>query len=94
MPTDPELADELVAAVRQWVAKDVIPHASELEHADTYPEDLVEQRREPAAVLRHLEITRESVNSRCTHRRSVSGSWRTHAPERWSPSITSCTTEG
>src|SRR5437764_13811023 len=41
MPTDPALADELVAAVRAFVDKDVLPVASDLEHADTYPEDLV-----------------------------------------------------
>ena len=35
--TDPELADELVATIREWVRKDVIPKASEYEHADEYP---------------------------------------------------------
>jgi butyryl-CoA dehydrogenase len=43
--TDPELADELVGAVRTWVAKDVIPNASDLEHADEYPEAMVEQMK-------------------------------------------------
>ena len=46
MPTDPALADELVATVRGWVAKDVIPHASEFEHADEFPEAMVQQMRE------------------------------------------------
>ena len=46
MPTDPALADELVDTVRRWVAKDVIPHASEFEHADEFPEDMVQQMRE------------------------------------------------
>ena len=45
MPTDPELADELVATVREWVRKDVIPVASEYEHADRYPEPMVEQMK-------------------------------------------------
>ena len=45
MPTDPELADELVAAVRAFVVKDVLPVASELEHADEYPTALVGQMR-------------------------------------------------
>ncbi|MEY2452518.1 MAG: hypothetical protein QOD92_2092 [Acidimicrobiaceae bacterium] len=45
MPTDPELADELVATVREWVRKDVIPVASEYEHADKYPEPMVEQMK-------------------------------------------------
>src|SRR5207248_9825732 len=39
------LADELVAAVRTFVAKEVVPVASELEHADEYPTDLVEQMK-------------------------------------------------
>lgn len=43
--TDPALADELVATVRSWVAREVIPRASELEHADAYPEDMVEQMK-------------------------------------------------
>ena len=46
MPTDPALADELVATVRGWVAKDVIPYASEFEHADEFPEAMVQQMRE------------------------------------------------
>jgi butyryl-CoA dehydrogenase len=43
--TDPELADELVAMIRDWVAKEVIPKASEYEHADEYPEPWVEQMK-------------------------------------------------
>ncbi len=46
MPTDPALADELVGTVRGWVAKDVIPHASEFEHADEFPEAMVQQMRD------------------------------------------------
>jgi alkylation response protein AidB-like acyl-CoA dehydrogenase len=45
-PTDPELREEMVATVRQWVAREVIPVASELEQADAYPEHLVEQMKE------------------------------------------------
>jgi len=45
MPIDPELADELVATVRAFVVKDVLPVASDLEHADEYPTDLVAQMR-------------------------------------------------
>jgi butyryl-CoA dehydrogenase len=45
MPIDPELADELVATVRGFVVKDVLPVASDLEHADEYPTDLVAQMR-------------------------------------------------
>jgi len=38
---DPALADEMVDAVRTFVRRSVLPVASELEHADTYPADLV-----------------------------------------------------
>jgi len=40
---DDSTADELVEAVRGFVQRDVVPVASDLEHADTYPEQLVEQ---------------------------------------------------
>ena len=40
------VADELVAAVRTFVIKEVLPVASELEHADAYPDDLVAQMKE------------------------------------------------
>jgi butyryl-CoA dehydrogenase len=46
MATDPALADELVGAVRAFVAKSVIPVALELEHADEYPTDLVTHMEE------------------------------------------------
>jgi alkylation response protein AidB-like acyl-CoA dehydrogenase len=41
--TDPDIADELVATVRQWVDRDVVPVASHYEHRDEYPAPLVEQ---------------------------------------------------
>jgi butyryl-CoA dehydrogenase len=47
--TDLALADELVAAVRTFVVKEVLPVASDLEHADAYPDELV-------AGLRHLGL--------------------------------------
>jgi alkylation response protein AidB-like acyl-CoA dehydrogenase len=40
---DATTADELVDTVRAFVRRDVIPAASALEHADTYPDQLVEQ---------------------------------------------------
>lgn len=43
--TDPEVRAELVGAVRRFVAREVIPVASELEHADRYPEAIVEQMK-------------------------------------------------
>jgi alkylation response protein AidB-like acyl-CoA dehydrogenase len=46
MATDPEIRDEMIATVRRFVARDVIPVASELEHADEYPEAIVEQMKE------------------------------------------------
>jgi alkylation response protein AidB-like acyl-CoA dehydrogenase len=43
--TDPALADELVGTIRTWVRKEVLPVASELEHADEFPTALVEQMK-------------------------------------------------
>ena len=36
---------EIVATVREFVEKDVVPVASELEHADEYPTELVAQMK-------------------------------------------------
>ena len=41
-----EFQTEIVATVRQFVDKEIIPNAQELEHADTYPQDIVDQMRE------------------------------------------------
>jgi len=46
VPTDPALADQLVDLIRTFVAKEVLPVASDLEHSDTYPEHLVEAMKE------------------------------------------------
>src|SRR5437667_9291836 len=43
--TDPEVRRELVDTVRRFIAREVIPVAAELEHADTYPEAIVEQMK-------------------------------------------------
>jgi butyryl-CoA dehydrogenase len=45
-PTDPEVRAELVDTVRRFVEKEVLPVASDLEHADEYPEAIVEQMKE------------------------------------------------
>jgi alkylation response protein AidB-like acyl-CoA dehydrogenase len=45
-PTDPEIRAEVIATVRRFVKRDVIPVASELEHADEYPADLVATMRD------------------------------------------------
>ena len=37
---------EIVSAIREWVDAEVIPSASELEHADSFPDALVEQMKE------------------------------------------------
>jgi len=44
--TDPDVRRELVETVRRFVAREVVPVASELEHADTYPERIVAQMKE------------------------------------------------
>jgi alkylation response protein AidB-like acyl-CoA dehydrogenase len=41
-----EFQTEILANVRQFVDKEVIPNAQELEHADTYPQRIVDQMRE------------------------------------------------
>ncbi len=41
MDTDPELREEMVGTVRRFVAREVIPVASEFEHADEYPAAIV-----------------------------------------------------
>jgi alkylation response protein AidB-like acyl-CoA dehydrogenase len=41
-----ELRREIIETVRRFVAREVIPVASALEHEDRYPEDIVEQMRE------------------------------------------------
>jgi butyryl-CoA dehydrogenase len=43
--TDPELRREVIESVRRFVAKDVIPTATALEHADEFPADLVATMR-------------------------------------------------
>jgi alkylation response protein AidB-like acyl-CoA dehydrogenase len=43
--TDPAVRRELVENVRRFVAREVIPVASELEHADAYPEAIVEHMK-------------------------------------------------
>ena len=43
--SDSDISDELVATLRRWVAEEVIPVASRYEHADEYPEPLVEQMK-------------------------------------------------
>ncbi|HEY6534053.1 MAG TPA: acyl-CoA dehydrogenase family protein [Acidimicrobiales bacterium] len=45
-PTDPEIRTEVIETVRRFVARDVIPVASDLEHADEFPTDLVVTMRE------------------------------------------------
>src|SRR6202162_1364830 len=46
MPTPLHDARPIVAAVRQFVDKEVVPAASALEHADAYPHDLVARMRD------------------------------------------------
>ena len=45
-PTDPDVRDEVIDTVRRFVAKDVLPVATELEHRDEFPADLVATMRE------------------------------------------------
>ncbi len=43
--TDPEVRQEMVETVRRFIAREVIPVATEMEHGDTYPEAIVEQMK-------------------------------------------------
>ena len=45
-PTDADVRAEIIETVRRFVAKEVIPVASDLEHADEFPADIVAQMRE------------------------------------------------
>src|ERR687891_1217727 len=46
MATDPEERAELVGTVRRFVEREVLPVASELEHADEYPGAIVDGMRD------------------------------------------------
>ncbi|HZQ33456.1 MAG TPA: acyl-CoA dehydrogenase family protein, partial [Mycobacterium sp.] len=41
-----EFQTEIIAAVRQFVDKEVIPNAPQFESTDTYPQEIVDQMRE------------------------------------------------
>src|SRR5438067_10703189 len=41
-----EVQSEILSTVRTFVDKEIIPHAQELEHSDTYPADIVEGMKE------------------------------------------------
>jgi butyryl-CoA dehydrogenase len=44
--TATDVTIEIVATVREWVEREVMPAASDLEHADEYPTELVAQMKE------------------------------------------------
>jgi len=46
VPAAERVNDAIVRAVREWVEREVYPVASEYEHADEFPEPLVEQMKE------------------------------------------------
>src|SRR2546421_9684605 len=46
MATDPEVRAQLVDTVRRFVEREVVPVASELEHADEYPAAIVDGMRD------------------------------------------------
>lgn len=45
-PTDPEVRQEIIDTVRRFVANEVLPVASDLEHQDRFPDDIVHQMRD------------------------------------------------
>jgi butyryl-CoA dehydrogenase len=46
VPTDPDVRREVIDSVKRFVAKDVLPNATALEHADEFPADLVATMRD------------------------------------------------
>ena len=44
--TDPETRQEMIDTVRRFIAREVMPVATEMEHADAYPEAIVAQMKE------------------------------------------------
>ena len=51
--TDPEVRREIIETVRRFVAKEVIPVASEFEREDRFPAEIVAQMRDARPVRRH-----------------------------------------
>jgi len=45
-PTDPDVRQEIVETVRRFVANEVVPVASDLEHEDRFPVEIVQQMRD------------------------------------------------
>jgi butyryl-CoA dehydrogenase len=43
---DVEVKEQLIETIRRWIQREVLPRASQLEHADEYPEAWVEQMKE------------------------------------------------
>jgi alkylation response protein AidB-like acyl-CoA dehydrogenase len=41
-----DIQDEILSTVRSFVDKEIIPHAQELEHADVYPQEIVDGLKE------------------------------------------------
>ncbi len=41
-----EVQRDILATVREFVDKEIIPHAQRLEHTDTYPSEIVDGMRE------------------------------------------------
>ncbi|MDT7665186.1 MAG: hypothetical protein QOD04_4742 [Pseudonocardiales bacterium] len=41
-----EIQQEILSTVKSFVDKEIIPHAQELEHSDTYPQDIVDGMKE------------------------------------------------
>lgn len=41
-----DIQTEILSTVRSFVDKEIIPHATALEHADTYPQDIVDGMKE------------------------------------------------
>ena len=52
-PTDPDVRREIIETVRRFVAGEVIPVASALEHEDRFPAEIVEPDARPRSLRGH-----------------------------------------
>jgi alkylation response protein AidB-like acyl-CoA dehydrogenase len=62
-----DLEASIVEAVRQWVDREVVPAAHDLEHANTYPEELIDQMKAMGVygLLVPEEYGGSDVSARC-----------------------------
>ena len=73
MTTDADVRNEIIGTVRRFVTREVIPHASALEHEDRYPTDMVEQMT-PGSVI--VDLAGVPTRARVWRGVLLSAQWR------------------